>query len=125
MQGKPEDLRLDAYYYGFAPTGQQSVDLVLSAVACAGKAFHNTSEWNDESEYPPHEGETPVEWIQNAANKAAARLATYEAALRPLASLPIGPEIEDDHDLVIYKNAGRSITVGDILAARKALEDNT
>ena len=44
-----------------------------------------------------------------------------EAALRPLASLPIGAEIEDDHDLVLYKNAGKSITVGDVLNARAAL----
>jgi hypothetical protein len=42
-------------------------------------------------------------------------------ALRPLATLPIGPEIEHDRDLVIYSNAGRSITVGDVFDARAAL----
>lgn len=43
------------------------------------------------------------------------------AALRPLADLPIGGEIEDDRDLVIYRNADKAITVGDVLAARAAI----
>jgi hypothetical protein len=42
-------------------------------------------------------------------------------ALKPLAALPIGTEIEEDRDLVLYKNAGRAITVGDVLEARSAL----
>lgn len=94
-----EHTPLDAYYYGFASTGQKDVDLVLSAVACAGKAYHNTSEWNDESEYPPHEGKTPVEWIQNAANKAAARIRELEEALKwyaePQNYLDAKPEVEN------------------------------
>lgn len=44
------------------------------------------------------------------------------AALRPLADLPIGAEIEFDRDLVIYKNAGKSVTVGDVLDARAAID---
>jgi len=70
MQGK---LRMDAYYYGFTETGDRSLDRILSAVACAGKAYHHTDRWND-SGYTPegHEGDTPVDWIQNAAEVAKA-----------------------------------------------------
>lgn len=45
--------------------------MILSAVACAGKAFHHTEQWNEEAEWPSHEGDTPIDWIQNAANAAA------------------------------------------------------
>lgn len=70
-----DNLRMDAYYYGFTPTGSPEIDLILSAVACAGKAFHHTEDWNDKaSAYKGHEGETPIDWIQNAANRAAAAL---------------------------------------------------
>ncbi len=63
---------MDAYYYSFDKTGVPEIDRILSAVACAGKAYHHTECWNDDSTpYPGHEGETPAEWIQNAANDAA------------------------------------------------------
>lgn len=66
------ELRMDAYYYGFEPTGVRHIDLILSAVACAGKSFHSTEFWNDDaSAYDVHTGSTPVEWIQNAADQAA------------------------------------------------------
>ena len=66
------ELRMSAYYYGFTPTGVQEVDLILSAVASAGKSYHHTEDWCDKTPaYPPLEGDTPVDWIQNAANKAA------------------------------------------------------
>jgi hypothetical protein len=96
------DMRLDAYYYGFTRTGHEGIDRILSAVACAGKAFHHTNQWTDEvwdgtprdkrpAPYEPFlRGWTPVEWIQNAANDAAALLAA-EAARRekgPLVSCP-------------------------------------
>jgi hypothetical protein len=42
--------------------------------------------------------------------------------LKRLAALPIGAEIADERDLVLYKNAGKAITVGDVLDARAALE---
>ena len=68
-------MRMDAYYYSFTPTGVPEIDKILSAVACAGKAFHHTDCWTDEAyggEPPePHSGKTPVDWIQNAANEAA------------------------------------------------------
>lgn len=76
------DLKLNAYYYSFAPTGQREVDLILHAVARAGKAFHHTSQWTEDemAEFYEHcEGNTCVEWIQNAANKAAAELAALRA----------------------------------------------
>jgi hypothetical protein len=63
-------MRLDAYYYGFNSTGNAEVDKLLSAVACAGKAFHGTEDWQEKCE--PYEdflrGANPVDWIQNAAN---------------------------------------------------------
>jgi len=70
-----DDLRMNAYYYSFQPTGVREIDMVLSAVACAGKAYHSTADWDDETPkyYDEFEGETPVEWIQNAADKAAAK----------------------------------------------------
>ena len=80
-----DELRMGAYYYGFSQTGARAVDKVLSAVACAGKAFHSTSEWNDDANCPGHTGDTPVDWIQNAADEAAReieRLRTENAALR-------------------------------------------
>lgn len=67
-------MRLNAYYYGFEPTGDEMIDRILSAVACAGKAYHNTESWDEDT--PPYEdffkGSNPIEWIQNAANEAAA-----------------------------------------------------
>jgi len=64
-------LRMNAYYYGFDPTGVVEIDRILSAVACAGKAFHHTDQWQEACEWPPCVGASPVEWIQNAANAAA------------------------------------------------------
>lgn len=65
-------MRMNAYYYGFDDTGDDAIDKILSAVACAGKAYHNTEDWLYELDpYDGHTGETVVEWIQNAANEAA------------------------------------------------------
>lgn len=67
--------RMDAYYYGFDPTGVDCIDKILSAVACAGKAFQHTRDWNEEGMLrDDHTGDTPVDWIQNAANEAAATI---------------------------------------------------
>lgn len=67
-----EEWRMDAYYYGFTPTGVAAIDKILSAVACAGKDFHNTADWNDEVEPYPHlRGTSYAEMIQNAAIDAA------------------------------------------------------
>jgi len=42
MSGK-HDLRMEAYYYEFEPTGVLEIDLILSAVAHAGKVYHHTA----------------------------------------------------------------------------------
>lgn len=71
-------MRLDAYYFGFDSTGNEDIDRVLSAVACAGKAYHHTSDWTEpiaKPYEPTHRGGTCAEWIQNAANDAATKLA--------------------------------------------------
>ena len=73
--GKECAWRMDAYYYGFGMTGLAVVDKILSAVACAGKAYHHTDCWQDESSPYEHlRGESCEEWIQNAANDAAAAI---------------------------------------------------
>jgi hypothetical protein len=82
MTDEALELRMDAYYYGFEKTGVEAIDRILSAVACAGKSYHGTEYWNDESEaWPGHRGNSPVEWIQNAANDAAAAFIERTAAL--------------------------------------------
>ena len=71
-------LRMDGYYIGFDQTGVFEIDLILSAIACAGKAFHHTADWGDE--LPPYDdrfrGACPLDWIQNAANDAAQAIFT-------------------------------------------------
>lgn len=80
-----DKLRMKAYYYAFTPTGVPAIDRILSAVACAGKAYHGTECWNDECCYTPagHVGKTPVEWIQGAADDAARALAGRATASAP------------------------------------------
>ena len=71
--------RMDAYYYGFEPTNKDAINKILGAVACAGRAFHYTECWVDEiSPYDDHTGETPCDWIQNAANEAAKEVERLE-----------------------------------------------
>jgi len=75
----PNDWRNRAYYYSFTLTGVPAIDRILSAVACAGKAFHHTDQWGESvgSSYGDHlRGDSPAEWIQNAATDAAAELRT-------------------------------------------------
>jgi hypothetical protein len=74
-------LRMQAYYYGFARTGNELVDRILSAVAQAGKGYHHTEGWNEPIEdWGPFRGGDYVEWIQNAANDAAAAFKALESA---------------------------------------------
>ena len=74
-QPAPPEWRMDAYYFGFFGTGILAVDRILSAVACAGKAYHHTDSWmNDCEPYPHLRGGSPVEWIRNAAHDLAALL---------------------------------------------------
>lgn len=73
-----EALRMNAYYYGFTPTGEYAVDKILSAVAHAGKAFHSTEEWSDTDCYKLTDfggSGCPQEWIQFAAQECAQAIA--------------------------------------------------
>ena len=82
-----ENLRMNAYYYEFTPTGVLPIDRILSAVAAAGKSYHHTEMWTDDSDGP-----SLVDRIQEAANNAAsAHLAATTP--RPLAEWheDIGP----------------------------------
>ena len=75
---------MEAYYYSFEPTGVEAIDRILSAAACAGKAAHHTRDWMESGYTPEHldgsvangfpESNSPVAWIQNAANRAAREL---------------------------------------------------
>lgn len=75
------ELRMNAYYYAFEPTGVFAVDRILSAVAAAGKAYHHTEDWCD----PGKNGLSNVDYIQQAAVDAAAALATARAEARKAA----------------------------------------
>ena len=67
----PDDLQMNAYYYGFIETGVREIDEILSAVAMAGKAYHHTSDWND----PDFIGnDSACDLIQEMANRAAEKL---------------------------------------------------
>lgn len=73
---EPSNLRMDAYYFGFEPTGVREIDELLSTIACAGKAYHHTDCWTEGTpSYGDHcAGDSPVLWIQNAAIRAATAL---------------------------------------------------
>lgn len=80
-----DQLRLSAYYYSFEPTGVREIDLILCAVAWAGKAYHHTDSWQEDTgEYPNCVGKTPIEWIQNAAIGAARELAAAKETIEGL-----------------------------------------
>lgn len=73
------DRRMDAYYYGFDPTGVPEIDAILSAVAHAGNGYHHTEMWSDVpgpdekwARFGP--GRSMVDVIQAAANEAALAL---------------------------------------------------
>lgn len=72
--------QMNGYYIGFDATGSFAVDKILGAVACAGKAYHHTDGWGDETpDYDDHTGGTPEMWIQNAAIEACAALSAMPA----------------------------------------------
>ena len=83
--------RMHAYYYSFDSTGCDPVDKILSAVACAGKAYHHTDDWYEHaSPRDDHTGGTPVDWIQNAAIEAAAEIERLRAERKELRDLLVG-----------------------------------
>jgi len=65
----PEELREDAYYYGFVMTGVREIDQILSSVAMAGKSFHHTEDWQEKC-YSNRQI-SPEELIQEMADRAA------------------------------------------------------
>ena len=72
-----DELRMNAYYFGFTPTGVREIDLILSAIAHAGKGYHHTEYWLDPVEdYGPFRGGAYgyAGWIQRAAEDAAAEI---------------------------------------------------
>lgn len=75
--------RMDAYYYGFSPTGLDVIDRILSAVACAGKGYHHTEDWNQECSirHDYQRGTSPAEIIHNAAIDSANLIRAAVAAL--------------------------------------------
>jgi hypothetical protein len=79
-----EQLRMSGYYIHFTPTGERTADMVLSAVACAGKAYHHTEDWNETADWPPHLGASPAAWIQNAAHAVASELKALRATCATL-----------------------------------------
>ncbi|AYB69621.1 hypothetical protein SEA_KALAH2_134 [Mycobacterium phage Kalah2] len=80
------DARMQAHYYGFEPTGLAVIDRILSAVATAGKRYHDTSEWND----PWSDEEmTQEDCIQMAAEESAERVRLLLAVAE---SLLVGEE---------------------------------
>lgn len=80
-----DDLRMGAYYYGFNGTGDRAVDLILSAVATAGKGAHHTDDWCETGSYAQYYGaDTLVDLIQRAADWAAADVRRLRAAVERL-----------------------------------------
>lgn len=57
---------MNAYYYAFHRTRNETIDRILAEVAWAGKAYHNTSQWIDKDE----DGQSVVDRIQAAASEA-------------------------------------------------------
>ena len=62
---------LSPYYYGFQATGVDCIDRILEAISIAGKAYHNTSEWGESSEYDNKKSPTFWELIELKAHEAA------------------------------------------------------
>ena len=68
------DRQFAAYYYSFDPTGVEEIDMILAAIAWAGKAYHHTEWWNDEDVFDDVVNVTHIDVIQMMATRAARRL---------------------------------------------------
>lgn len=79
MREEKEELRMEAYYYSFTPTGNIEIDQILSSVAIAGKAHHNTAAWADEDSN--YGNGSLVDLIQNRANEAAKQIDALKSEL--------------------------------------------
>lgn len=88
----PNDWRMSAYYYSFTKTGIAAIDRILSAVACAGKGFHHTEGWTENTEPYKHlRGNCYADMIENAAHDAAEQIRKRESAIDAL-SAPVTRE---------------------------------
>ena len=99
------DRRMDAYYYFFDSTKVDCINKILSAVACAGKAYHSTECWIDDApfNYNDHTGKSPVEWIQNAANEAADVVDKMLELLKEMSERYFCPTDPDDFPVKLRK----------------------
>lgn len=106
-EAKP--LWMNAYYYGFTPTGVRAIDVILSAVAAAGKAYHHTESWLDDAEaYPPFRGDSYAAFIQNAATDAAKELrAAYAAGQARWQDIATAPK--DGTDVIMLTSEGADV----------------
>lgn len=75
-----------AYYFGFEPTGQKGIDLILGAVCAAGKGHHHTESWGDEDMCSCDAG-SYIDLIQAAAAEASERQKELVEALEDANSL--------------------------------------
>lgn len=120
-------MRMRAYCFSFDATGEQSIDLVLSAVACAGDMYHHTEGWNLQTEaYEPHTGKTPVEWIQRAGDSAARELEALrserDAARAEVVRLRAEREAAERALMLVISSPGwTELTESDRAAVRVAL----
>lgn len=90
---------LNSRHVSFKTTGNAKIDTVLHAVAKASGTFHDTSLWDEqvtatEMGFKHLQGETPIEWIQNAAIAAASQDAPKHTNADMLIALSEGREIE-------------------------------
>lgn len=117
---KQPAMRMNAYYFGFASTGVPNIDRILSAVANAGKAFHHTADWADK--VGPRDGlvgESPIEWIQNAANEAAKASAKMHASTQIEGHGLIMAQHWDDDDDTYVPRCECGETPGQFMSDRK------
>lgn len=78
----PDGERMNAYYYGFTPTGVALIDSILSAVAVAGKGSHHTEGWGDDAYgYYDRLGLTDVSSAEDLIQRTADRAADAVLAL--------------------------------------------
>ena len=128
-------MRMNAYYYSFDKTEVNKIDLILSAVAHAGKAFHHTDQWNEKIGYQIEDttGSTPVEWIQNAANAAAKefqRIPELEQRIRELEqqsqrdALDGQAALDEANNRIRELEAERDAAKEEVTALRGALHDH-
>lgn len=77
---------MSGYLY-FQSSGVAEVDHILSALESAGTMFHHTEQWGESCGAlvrGGHRGESPLEWIQNAANDAARVVAELRTEVQRL-----------------------------------------